>query len=76
MSPFINLISVLIRASSTKYALAIVDWLIDNLGGKVSCAYDIGCAFSKMLENSSLLEKAKNALFCLMVGAFHGHAHN
>lgn len=75
-SPFINLISVLIRASSAKYALAIVDRLIDDLGGKVGCAYDIGCAFSKTLENSSLSEKAKNALFRLMVGAFHGHAHN
>ena len=59
-----------------KYALAIVDQLIDILGSKIGCAYDIGCAFSKTLESSSLSEKVKNSLFRIMVGAFHGHAHN
>jgi hypothetical protein len=29
-----------------------------------------------MLEHSSLSEKVKDALFRLMVGSFHGHAHN
>jgi hypothetical protein len=61
---------------SAKYPLALVNRLIDILGSKVGCAYDIGCAFSKTLENSSLSDKAKDALFRLMVGAFHGHAHN
>jgi Kyakuja-Dileera-Zisupton transposase len=32
---------------SAKYALAIVDRLIDIIGSKIGCAYDIGCAFSK-----------------------------
>jgi hypothetical protein len=59
-----------------KYPLAIVDRLIDLLGPRVGCAYDIGCAFSTTVESSSLSEKVKNALFQLMVGAFHGHAHN
>ena len=45
-------------------------------GTKIGCAYDIGCAFSKTLENSSLSQKASDAAFRLMVGAFHGHAHN
>ncbi|KAF8230115.1 hypothetical protein L208DRAFT_1070733, partial [Tricholoma matsutake] len=36
----------------------------------------IGCAFTTTLENSSLSEKVKDAIFCMMVGAFHGHAHN
>ena len=62
--------------ASVKYPLALVNRLIDILGSKVRYAYDIGCAFFKMLENSSLSEKAKNALFHLMVSAFHGHAHN
>lgn len=62
--------------TSAKYVLAIVNQLIDILGSKVGCAYNIGCAFMKTLKNSSLSEKAKNALFCLIVGAFHGHAHN
>ena len=61
---------------SAKYALAIVDRLIDIIGSKIGCTYDIGCAFLKTLERSSLSEKVKNALFHLMVGAFHGHAHN
>jgi hypothetical protein len=59
-----------------KYALTIVDRLINMLGPRVGCAYDIGCAISKTVESSSLSEKVKNALFQLMVGAFHGHAHN
>jgi hypothetical protein len=61
---------------SVKYPLALINRLIDILGSKVGCAYDIGCAFFKTLENSSLSEKVKDALFCLMVGAFHRHAHN
>src|ERR1700733_10719313 len=66
----------LIWQTSVKYVLAIVDHLIDIIGNKVGCAYDIGCAFSKTLQRSSLAEKAKDASFHLMVGAFHGHAHN
>jgi Kyakuja-Dileera-Zisupton transposase len=62
--------------SSAKYPLAIVNRLIDILGKKVGCAYDIGCAFATTLKHSSLAEKAKDASFRLMVGAFHGHAHN
>ena len=61
---------------SAKYGLAIVNRLIDVFGTKIGCAYDIGCAFSKTLENSSLSQKANDAAFRLMVGAFHGHAHN
>ena len=64
------------RKFRAKYPLAIVNRLIDILGQKVGCAYDIGCAFSQTLENSSLSEKVKDALFRMMVGAFHGHAHN
>jgi hypothetical protein len=48
----------------------IVNRLIDILGPR------IGCAFLRMVENSSLSEKVKNAFFQLMVGTFHGHAHN
>ena len=59
-----------------KYALAIVNQLIDILGPEIGCAYNIGCTFLWMVENSSLSEKVKNALFQLMVGLFHGHAHN
>lgn len=45
-------------------------------GKNGGCAYDIGCAFSKTLTNSSLGKQACDLEFRLMVGAFHGHAHN
>ncbi|KAK2460041.1 hypothetical protein APHAL10511_007964 [Amanita phalloides] len=38
--------------------------------------YDIGCIFQKTLANSSIGPEAKKKAFQLMVGAFHGHAHN
>ena len=62
--------------SSAKYPLVIINRLINILGKKAGCAYDIGCAFATTLEHSSLAEKAKDASFRLMVGAFHRHAHN
>jgi Kyakuja-Dileera-Zisupton transposase len=45
-------------------------------GSRQGCAYDIGCAFASTLENSSLGSRAAHLQFKLMVGAFHGHAHN
>ena len=59
-----------------KYVLVIVDCMIDIIGSGIGCAYNIGCAFVTTLENSSLSEKVKDAIFHMMVGAFHGHAHN
>jgi Kyakuja-Dileera-Zisupton transposase len=44
---------------SVKYALVIVDCLIDIIGSRIGCAYDIGCAFMTTPENSSLSEKVK-----------------
>ncbi|KAG1854495.1 hypothetical protein F4604DRAFT_1883326 [Suillus subluteus] len=49
-----------------KYPLAIIDKLLTVYSKNSACAYDIGCAFTKTLELG----------FHLMVGAFHGHAHN
>ncbi|KAM6493444.1 hypothetical protein JOM56_011578, partial [Amanita muscaria] len=37
-----------------KYLLAIVDQLINEVGDKIGCAYDIGCTFHKTLNNSHL----------------------
>jgi hypothetical protein len=45
-------------------------------GQNGSCAYDIGCAFSKTLSTSSLGPRAHTLGLRMMVGAFHGHAHN
>ncbi|KAG2738887.1 hypothetical protein P692DRAFT_201842716 [Suillus brevipes Sb2] len=60
----------------SKYPLAIVDKLLATYGKGGGCAYDIGCAFTKTLSNSSLAPRAQQLGFRLMVGAFHGHAHN
>ncbi|RDB19588.1 hypothetical protein Hypma_013286 [Hypsizygus marmoreus] len=59
-----------------KYPLALINKLLDILGSKIGCAYDIGCAFATTIENSSLSPRIKEELLRLMVGAFHGHAHN
>ncbi|KAG1854936.1 hypothetical protein DFJ58DRAFT_716274 [Suillus subalutaceus] len=59
-----------------KYPLAIIDRLLDIYGKNRGVAYDIGCAFSKTLDNSSLGPRARALNFRMMVGAFHGHAHN
>lgn len=50
--------------------------LLDEVGNNIGCTYDVGCKFSKTVANSSLRECAIAQNLCLMVGAFHGHAHN
>jgi hypothetical protein len=59
-----------------KYPLAIVNRLLNKYGQRLGCAYDIGCAFDGTLRKSSLGKLADELQFGLMVGAFHGHAHN
>ncbi|KAH7904674.1 hypothetical protein BJ138DRAFT_884863 [Hygrophoropsis aurantiaca] len=59
-----------------KYPLAVVDKLLSVYGANGGCAYDIGCAFAKTLSNSSMGSRARQLNFHMMVGAFHGHAHN
>ncbi|KAG1900180.1 uncharacterized protein F5891DRAFT_1128625 [Suillus fuscotomentosus] len=59
-----------------KYPLALIDKLLTVYGKNGGCAYDIGCAFSKTLSNSSFGSRAHDLGFRMMVGSFHGHAHN
>ena len=61
---------------SAKYPLAMVNRLLEDVGNDVGCAYDIGCAFSKTLADSRLGAIVWEKHFRMMVGAFHGHAHN
>lgn len=56
--------------------MAIIDHLLKVYGKNGGIAYDIGCAFSKTLGNSSLGPRARELGLRMMVGAFHGHAHN
>ncbi|KIK93028.1 hypothetical protein PAXRUDRAFT_41601, partial [Paxillus rubicundulus Ve08.2h10] len=59
-----------------KYLLAVVDQLLTVYGKDGGCTYDIGCAFPQTLENSSLGPQVKKFNLHMMVGVFHGHAHN
>ncbi|KAG0699295.1 hypothetical protein DFH29DRAFT_809218, partial [Suillus ampliporus] len=59
-----------------KYPLAILDRLMTVYGQNGACAYDIGCAFSKTLSTSSLGSRAHMLALCIMMGVFHGCAHN
>ncbi|KAF8344671.1 hypothetical protein F5887DRAFT_918042 [Amanita rubescens] len=60
----------------SKYPLAIVNQLLEDIGDRIGCAYDIGCTFSKTLGKSSLGLQAATKHLRMMVGAFHGHSHN
>ncbi|KAG1749166.1 uncharacterized protein EDB91DRAFT_1235645 [Suillus paluster] len=59
-----------------KYPLAMVDKLLTVYSRNGGCVYDIGCTFAKTLGNSSLGPCTSALNFRMMVGAFHGHAHN
>ena len=50
--------------------------LLQDAGENIGCAYDIGCVFQKTLAKSSIGLAASEQSFQLMVGAFHGYAHN
>ncbi|KAG1895322.1 uncharacterized protein F5891DRAFT_960402 [Suillus fuscotomentosus] len=74
---FVLLACDMIRSGElAKYPIAIIDKLLTVYGKNGGCAYDIGCAFSKTLANSTLGPRAHDLGFRMMVGAFHGHAHN
>jgi hypothetical protein len=78
---YINLLRPLdsdltVPVPSAKYPLAIVSKLLEDVGQNIGCAYDIGCTFSKTLGNSNIGPQAAEKNFRLMVGAFHGYAHN
>jgi hypothetical protein len=62
--------------SRAKYPLAITSRLLQNIGDKIGCAYDIGCTFDKTIDNSHIGLVARRKELRMMVGAFHGHAHN
>ncbi|KAG1763804.1 hypothetical protein EV702DRAFT_982577, partial [Suillus placidus] len=60
-----------------KYLLTIVDALIDLYGQDIGVGYDVGCTFSKIVQDSPLLStKAHDARIKFCINAFHGYAHN
>ncbi|KAG1731985.1 uncharacterized protein EDB91DRAFT_1058319 [Suillus paluster] len=74
---FVLLACNMVRSGElAKYPLALLNHLMSVLGENGGCAYDIGCAFAKTLASSSLGPRALALNLRMMVGAFHGHAHN
>jgi hypothetical protein len=59
-----------------KYPIAVVSKLLEAVGANIAVGYDIGCAFSKTLENSSLGPRVKALAMRCIVGGFHGYSHN
>jgi len=62
--------------SRMKYLLAIVDKLLSTYGQNGAIFYDIGYAFATTLANCTLATKASELNLRMLVGSFHGHAHN
>ncbi|TFK16701.1 hypothetical protein FA15DRAFT_606554, partial [Coprinopsis marcescibilis] len=60
----------------SKYALAVVDKLLDAFGDQIACGYNIGCRFATTLDQSPLGPRARELKYRSLVGSFHGHAHN
>ncbi|KAK0478992.1 hypothetical protein IW261DRAFT_1551567 [Armillaria novae-zelandiae] len=59
-----------------KYPLAIVERLLKVFGEQLGIGYDIGCKFGRTINCSPLQELASTKKLCILVGLFHGHAHN
>ncbi|KAJ7690095.1 hypothetical protein B0H17DRAFT_1160032 [Mycena rosella] len=74
---FVLLIADMVRSGElAKYGLAIADTLMDAFGEDTGLGYNIGCGFGTTIRNSPLGPKAKRLNFRMLVGSFHGHAHN
>ncbi|KAJ7678318.1 hypothetical protein DFH06DRAFT_1121808 [Mycena polygramma] len=74
---FVLILADMIRSGElAKYPLALVDILLDTYGEKLGLGYDVGCHFEATIRNSKLSERAKENMLKMLVGAFHGHAHN
>ncbi|KAJ7331092.1 hypothetical protein DFH08DRAFT_815174 [Mycena albidolilacea] len=65
-----------LTAKMAKYPLAIVNALLDAFGADLGIGYDIGCGHSTTIRHSPLGPKAARLNLKMLVGAFHGHAHN
>ncbi|KAK0499109.1 hypothetical protein EDD18DRAFT_1308436 [Armillaria luteobubalina] len=59
-----------------KYPLAVVSKLLETFGERLGLGYDIGCKFGGTVNQSPLGELARHKKLRVLVGLFHGHAHN
>ena len=55
----------------SKYALSVVQKMIETFGADLGLGYDIGCRFRTTLDNSPLGSKARENNHRCLVGAFH-----
>ncbi|KAJ7730827.1 hypothetical protein B0H14DRAFT_2409539 [Mycena olivaceomarginata] len=74
---FVLLVADMVRSGElAKYGLAITNQLLQAFGPDLGVGYDIGCGFSSTVRDSPLGPLAEAMNLKMLVGAFHGHAHN
>ncbi|KAJ7348100.1 hypothetical protein DFH08DRAFT_1001633 [Mycena albidolilacea] len=74
---FVLLVANMVRSGElAKYGLAITNQLLQAFGPDLGVGYDIGCGFSSTVRDSPLGPLAEAMNLKMLVGAFHGHAHN
>ena len=61
---------------SAKYALSVVDQILDICGHGQAIGHDVGCSSKKTIASSLLGPHAKDLNLQVVVNAFHGFAHN
>ncbi|KAJ7747099.1 hypothetical protein B0H14DRAFT_2406361 [Mycena olivaceomarginata] len=74
---FVLLITDMVKSGElAKYGLAITNQLLQAFGPDLGIGYDIGCGFLSTVRDSPLGPPAEAMNLKLLIGAFHGHAHN
>ncbi|KAJ7892561.1 hypothetical protein B0H14DRAFT_3081486 [Mycena olivaceomarginata] len=74
---FVLLVADMVKSEElAKYGLAITNQLLQAFGPDLGIGYDIGCGFSSTVRDSPLGPLAEAMNLKMLVGAFHGHAHN
>ncbi|KAK6975041.1 hypothetical protein R3P38DRAFT_3335209 [Favolaschia claudopus] len=76
---FTILLTDMVRSGElAKYPLAIIDAVLRAFPElkRLGAGYDVGCGFQTIIERSPLCRLAKDRQLKMLVGAFHGHAHN
>ncbi|KAJ7829012.1 hypothetical protein B0H14DRAFT_3088175 [Mycena olivaceomarginata] len=74
---FVLLVADMVRSGElAKYGLAITNQLLQAFGPDLGVGYDIGCGFSSTVRDSPIGPLAEAMNLKMLVGAFHGHAHN
>ncbi|KAI6012899.1 hypothetical protein BKA83DRAFT_4063727, partial [Pisolithus microcarpus] len=74
---FVECIAEMRRSGElAKYALAIVEQVLDICGPDQAIGHDIGCSSRKTILSSLLGQRAKDLNLQVVINAFHGFAHN